>query len=387
LQTDERLIPKNSIFMRKLFFFSFLVSFLYLSQCLTQCRPVNCDEIAIDTTMVVDSLRISNPVDGNLYFNGFPSLTMTGGGKYILGYQKGNGDAFCCGVPVIRTSMNPRNGWSDSTVMETDSTDNYRDCQVSAYGDTVYMTYFNENLTDRSHFGQVFFRISTNAGITWSERTQVSAQVGQVVDRIHDTLATEGKLVKFKNKLIVPVYAIYLGNCGPAGFVISNSLDTWRTDTAVWISQPPLSTAGLTECNMITIGDSLIAFFRGNGNFTFYRSASYDGITWTPVVDVTPPYYFGAKPALYKMPDGRIVLNYRSSELGNYGQIGVSCNNGLSFKYSYMLEPTFEFYYGDIAKGANNFECVNVYSIWTGALTGNPGIATLYCSIYKIPRY
>jgi hypothetical protein len=270
--------------------------------------------------------------------------------------------------------------------METDSMNNYRDCQVSAYGDTVYMTYFNENLSDHSKFGQVFFRISTDDGITWSERTEVTnAPVGAAFDAYHDTLATEGKLVKFKNKLIVPVYVIYQGNCGPSGFVISNSLDTWRTDTAVWMTDPPLLTAGLTECNMITIGDSLIAFFRGNGNFTFFRSSSYDGITWTPVVDVTPLHYFGAKPALYKMPDGRIILNYRSSETGNCGQIGISCDNGFSFNFSYIQQPGYQFYYGDIEKGINAFEFVNVYSIWTGAITGNPGIATLYCSIGKIP--
>jgi hypothetical protein len=371
-------------FMRKLFFFSFLVSSLYMTQC--NPRPANCAVIAIDTTMVVDSVRLPNPIEGNLYFNGFPSLTVTASGKYILGYQKGNGDAFCCGVPVIRTSMNPRNGWSDSTVMETDSTHNYRDCQVSAYGDTVYMTYFNENLSDRSNYGQVFFRISTDAGITWSERTEVNnAPVGAAFDAYHDTLATEGKLVKFKNKLIVPVYNIYQGNCGPAGFVISNSLDNWRTDTAVWISQPPQSTPGLTECNMITIGDSLVAFFRGNGNTKFFRASSYDGITWLPVVEVIIPFYFGAKPALYRMPDGRIILNYRSSETGQYGQMGISCDNGLSFSFSYMQQPSYEFYYGDIVKGINAFECVNVYSVWTGAITGNPGIATLYCSICKIP--
>ena len=371
--------------MRKLFFFSFLFSSLYMTQC--NPRPANCAIISVDTTMVVDSVRLPNPIEGNLYFNAFPSLTKTGSGKYILGYQKGNGDAFCCGVPVIRTSMNPRNGWSDSTVMETDSMNNYRDCQVSAYGDTVYMTYFNENLTDHSNFGQVFFRISTDDGVTWSQRTEVIAHVAGVFDAYHDTLATEGKLVKFKNKLIVPVYAIYQGNCGPAGFVISNSLDIWRNDTAVWITDSPIDAAGLTECNMITIGDSLIAFFRGTGNFTFFRAASYDGITWTQLVNVTPYHYQGAKPALFKMPGDKIILNYRSNQTGIYGQVGISCNNGLSFNFSYIQEPGYAYYYGDIVQGSNPLEIVNVYSIWTGALTGDQGIATLYCSIGTVPIF
>lgn len=378
--------------MKKIFSLFLLFSSVYLAGCQSSSSSPssfsssNCSAILVDTIMVVDSVRLVNPVPGNLYFNAFPSLTITGSGKYILGYQKGNGDANCCGVPVIRWTMDPRKGWSDSTVMETDSTQNYRNCQVSAYGDTVYMTYFNEDLTNRNHYGQVFFRISTDAGLTWSVKTQVRSQAGKATDPYHDTLANEGKLVKFKNKLIVPVYALYQGNGGPAGFVISNSLDTWRTDTAVWITEPPASSAGLTECNMITIGDSLVAFFRGNDGFTLFRSSSYDGIVWTPVVNVTPPYYLGSKPALFRMPDGRIILNYRSSSNeGNFGQIGISCNNGFSFTLAYKQQPYLEFYYGDLVQGTNGNEIVNVYSLWTGTYTGNPGIATLYCMIYKIP--
>jgi hypothetical protein len=371
--------------MRILFYFFILFSTILLTRCTANEALPGCSAISLDTTMVVDSVTLANPAEGNLYFNAFPSLTRTGSGKYLLGYQKGNGDALCCGVPVYRWTMDPRKGWSDSIVMEKDSMHNYRNCQVSAYGDTVYMTYFNEDLTDRSNFGQVFFRISTDDGVTWSERTRVKTQTGGQANPYLDTIATEGKVVRFKNKLILPVYALYQSNSGPAGFVISGSLDKWETDTAVWITAPAQIAAGLSECNMVTIGDSLVAFFRGGDNFTLFRASSFDGITWTAVSNVTPPAYFGSKPALFRMPDGRIILNYRANDLGQYGQLGMSCSNGLSFNRVYKQQPFLEFYYGDLTTGAREGEIVNVYSVWTGAYTGNPSVATLYCAIYKVP--
>jgi BNR repeat-like domain len=371
--------------MQKLFYLILLSTLLLLTQCTSYDSSSSCTSIGVDTTMVVDSVTLPNPPIGNLYFNAFPSLTRTGSGKYIVGYQKGNGDARCCGVPVYRWTMDPRKGWSDSIVMEKDSMHNYRNCQVSAYGDTVYMTYFNEDLSDKTNFGQVFFRISTDDGVTWSQRSQVKTQTGGNTNQYLDTIATEGKVVRFKNKLILPVYALYEGDTGPAGFVISNSLDKWKTDTSVWITEPAQSAAGLTECNMITIGDSLVAFFRGNNDLTLYRASSFDGITWTPVLNVTPPVYAGAKPALYRLPDGRIILNYRANDLGSYGQLGISCNNGLSFNLVYQQQPVLEFYYGDISIGTKGGEIVNVYSLWTGAYTNNPSVATLYCAIYQLP--
>lgn len=370
--------------MRKLFLLPLLYSFVLISE--YSCTSANCSELIVDTTMVIDSVKLADPDSNGLYFNAFPSLTVTASGKYIVGYQKGNGDANCCGIPVIRWTMDPRTGWSDFTAIETDSINNYRNCQVSAYGDTVYMTYFSENLTDPSNYGQVFFRISLDNGVTWSERTRITrSSAGKAPDPYHDTLANEGKLVKFKNKLIVPVYALYQGDVGPAGFAISNTLDRWQTDTTVWTVNP----GGMTECNMIAIGDSLIAFFRGNNNDSFYRASSFDGITWTNGVNVTPFNYFGCKPAVYKMEDGsgRIIMNYRGNMDPNPGLVGISCTNGFGFNYVYPQNPNYEFYYGDLARGKNNDEVVNVYSLWTGALAipAENNVATLYCAIYKIP--
>lgn len=304
----------------------------------------------------LDTISTQVIISGNPYYYGFPSLTKTPSGKMIIGYYKGSSHNDG-GRAVIRNSADYGKTWGAETAIESDSTKNYRNCQVSNVEDSVFMTYWESS-------GKIWIRKSIDQGVTWSSRTEI------ITGR---TSATEGKLIKFNNKLIVPIYS-FIPSSENAGFAISdNGGSSWSTQ---WITTPN----ALSECSLINNEDSLLAFFRNNSvQDSLYRASSIDGITWTTPKAVICPLWWEGKPALYRMPDSRILLNNRSDNFPRYGRIAISNDNGFTFIPIYDQQTLYQFVYGDIEYIGDDYY-LNVFA------TDNPvAYATLRSYIYKVP--
>lgn len=286
---------------------------------------------SLDTLSVTkfrDSDEPTNP--GFESYNGFPSALYKFGIIFV-GYVRGTGHADSGGLYLAR-SYNKGLTYVADTAFKPFIDTNWRTLEISFKGDTLIATAWTS-------LGDIFSWYSVDSSHTWSAQTQVLTSA--------TNLATQNHVVEFKGYLYMPVYQF-----GPdpteGGTIRKPSVLGGSWSSPNWWDDTYGGT--LNEAALIVIGDTMFAYIRSETNTdSMYRSWTVDGLTWSIPVAVVVPNWLAGKPGITLMPDGRLLMNYRSREIPNLipdaGRMAISSDKGLT--WDEVWEQEYDFNYGD----------------------------------------
>lgn len=319
------------------------------------------------TTMGVDSILMNGT---NGWDNTFPgALLLESGvhkGRILVGFRMG-GNHTSGGMIGYKTTDNYGETHSDTIMIERDTTADWRSLIFNqGRNDSVFMVYWD-------NAGNLYTRYSVDGGDSWSARTTRTVSGSSV------PTYSEGHGGVFNGMNFFPVYKIGPSQCGIAYGPSLTSNTDWNV---VWIGNA--GTIQLSEAGTVIYPDSVIMHIRSDAvghQDTIYRAAfgSFSAITNAYAISVAHPW--AGKPATALMPDGRIIMNYRSIYSPQEGKIAISSDRGLTFDslYSQKLEL---WYYGDpIWIGGDG------WLVYHSSLTpANAPHSTIYYDYYRIPN-
>ncbi len=250
-------------------------------------------------------------------------------GDWVMGYYNGTNHSTGGTLEVIRSTDEGVN-WSNPDTIESNAADNTRNGLIKTLADgRILMTYFQ--LTTPS----VYARVSEDNGLTWGNRILVRENIGT------NGSYTEGKVAECGGNILIPFYTDT--NAGVA--ITDQELSTFS-----YVEFPTVSGKYFNETSFINKNGQIIALIREENADTIYRATSKDcGLTWsTPQIVKGLVDPAAGKPAIYLLPSGAIIMQYRQVLSSDYrGAIVISEDNGLSWHSYVENTDTEDMVYGD----------------------------------------
>lgn len=280
----------------------------------------------------VGSIRV--PGVGSAY-SAFPSVCVRKDGSLYMVWRQGT-DHVSSHDGKIYSSTSADGGltWTAATQILADTLD-LRDPGVSMSADqsTVYLTYFKEDTS--SNPAGVFFRTSSDQGVTWSGETRIDPSYVYAASTAPVVVLSTGSLMAVFYAKAAGTEAQY--SCYAS--ISSNSGGTWGTPTkfadGVAIGQD------MEEPYAAVIGSNVIVAHRygGAANIGITKSTN-NGSSWG-----TPTSVFAGegRSSLLATSSGSLVCVYRANPSGSasiqHGYLTVSHDQGTTWVQPRMVEP------------------------------------------------